>query len=306
MDFQLMALIATSAVMLYVASRSAAHALGGTAGRAVGHFIPVLMAALVATWAGLEPLAVNLLFASTVMTVSLVAGVSLMTSPLDPEIVSRRNWVFLLPLAAIVWTIGSLGVLDYRSAVALVLVGAVVAWVNDDSPVAGRARPQIRLRLTQILLAAIVAGMGATFAVIAVQEVLTTSRQITQGMIASTVIAPLVVLPLLGAASEMALTLGSSSRPIGVCMMSAVLNLCVGLPAITALRAAKRWLLHTDTPVSFPLPYGTWRIDSTVLLLVGLLILPISLGRWTPSRLEGLLLVLIYVLYLYMVSPLSV
>ncbi len=305
MDKHLMVLIATAAVMLYVSSRAAASALGGMAGRAVGHFIPVLMAALVATWAGLEPLAINVLFASTVMTVTLVAGVSLLTAPVETEGVTRRAWGFFLPLAAIVWTIGSLGDINYRSAIALALVGGVLAWVGDSAPVAARARPQVRLRLTQMLLATIVAGMGAVFAVIAVQTVLAASRPITQGMLASTLIAPLVVLPLLGATSEMALSLGSSSQPISVCMISAILNLCAGLPAITALRAAKRFLLRSDSAVPYPLPYGTWRIDSMVLLVVGLLILPIALGRWSPSRVEGLLLVLIYVLYLYLISPLG-
>jgi len=113
------------------------------------------------------------------------------------------------------------------------------------------------------------------------------------------------VLPILGATSEMTLSLASSDQSLSISMTSAILNLCAGLPAVMGLRAVRRYLLSTDAWAAFPLPYGTWRIDSMVMIVVGLLILPIALGRWGPSRIEGLLLVVLYVLYLYLVSPLS-
>jgi Ca2+/Na+ antiporter len=41
-----------------------------------------------------------------------------------------------------------------------------------------------------------------------------------------------------------------------------------------------------------------WRVDSVALLILSILLLPVSVGRWTLTRIEGMALVGLYVAYL--------
>jgi len=300
-------LLAVAAVMFYASSRTAAGAMGGTVGRAVGHFFPILALALAATWAGLYPLAINVLFACTVMAVTLVFGVSLLSAPLGAATLGRRTWAMFLPVAVLAWMAGSQSAINHYFAVGLAGMGLLIAWLSSDggpriTPVSAHqsGRPLL------VLLSLIVAGMGAVAVVLATKIVLTMPIPVTQGMLAATVVSPLLVLPILGATSELALTDGSAARPMTAGMIVALLNLCVGLPAITYLRMLREHLKHSMADLAFPLPYGVWRLDTVVLVMIGILLVPIGLGRWLPSRGEGVLLVMIYVVYLYLVSPLKI
>ena len=96
-----------------------------------------------------------------------------------------------------------------------------------------------------------------------------------------------------------------------------LLNLCVLLPAVVLthyvrgivlamLSGAREWsVIHPQlTPMPFPL--AVWRVDSVMLILLGLLLVPISLGRWSIRRSEGGALVLLYAAYLVMATILGV
>ncbi len=303
---ELITIMAIGAVMLYVSSRFAAQVLGGTMGRAVGHFIPIIFTAMIAAAAGHDSLAINLLFAATVMIVTLVIGVSILSAPMSAARFRPRTWSLFLPVAALAWMAGALAVIDTRVAVSLFCVGALIAWSSATGAHSGaQSSPRLRWWMLILLLSVVVAVFGAAAANFASQIVLSYGRSLTEGILASTIIAPLLVLPVLGSASESAISDGSCDHAVSVCVSTALLNLCFGLPAIAAVRFAREKLLKTGASIAFPIPYGIWRLDSMVLVVVGLLLLPIGLGRWTPSRLEGLLLIIIYVMYLYMVSPLA-
>lgn len=300
-------LLALASLMLYVASRTAAAALGGTVGRAVGHFFPIALVAAVATWLGFDPLAIDLLFASTAMSVTLVIGVALLSAPLNVQKFDRRTWPLFLPVAALTWMAGAMGTVDWRVAIGLVSLGATFTWIahGDRGTFPGHGEPRLGHRWLLVFLSIIVAIMGAIACVVGAGQVLVTSRLVTQGILASTIIAPLLVLPILGATTEAAQNEGSSANAIGTCFAMALLNLCAGLPVIMLVRMARQRVFFDSPAHAFPIPYGVWRLDTMILIMAGLLLAPIGLGRWSATRLEGLLLVIFYVMYLYLVSPLG-
>jgi hypothetical protein len=51
---------------------------------------------------------------------------------------------------------------------------------------------------------------------------------------------------------------------------------------------------------------SSWRIDNVFLIVLGLALLPISIGRWTLSRGEGFFVLLVYAFYLALVARVAV
>jgi len=51
-----------------------------------------------------------------------------------------------------------------------------------------------------------------------------------------------------------------------------------------------------------PYPMGVWRVDTVLLIAVGLLLLPVALGRWSLSQLEGYGLLAAYVTYMILTT----
>jgi len=53
------------------------------------------------------------------------------------------------------------------------------------------------------------------------------------------------------------------------------------------------------TARSTPFPVVVWRLDTVVLVLLGFAMIPVAVGRWLPDRLESVLLITTYILYLF-------
>lgn len=57
----------------------------------------------------------------------------------------------------------------------------------------------------------------------------------------------------------------------------------------------------TSTPrPGLPFPLAIWRIDTVLLVVMGLFLVPVALGRWTLGPIESVGLVLVYGIYLFM------
>ena len=90
----------------------------------------------------------------------------------------------------------------------------------------------------------------------------------------------------------------ASASHVGV----ALLNLCLGLP-IVILAWYLLVLIRPGTdgenliPRVLSYPLGVWRVDSVILVVIGMMLIPVSLGRWVIGRNEGIALVLGYVIY---------
>jgi len=89
-----------------------------------------------------------------------------------------------------------------------------------------------------------------------------------------------------------------------------LLNLCALLPVLILLPYAAahfpqvaHWagdsmLWHEGLPKLLIFPPPMWRIDNVLLLIVGVFLLPVAIGKWSLGREEGMVLIAAYFFYL--------
>lgn len=58
-----------------------------------------------------------------------------------------------------------------------------------------------------------------------------------------------------------------------------------------------------DHPLVYPM--AVWRVDTVLLIAIGMLLLPVSLGRWTLGHIEGGALIFVYVVYMTLTAIFS-
>ena len=247
--------------------------------------------------------------------------------------VARRVWGFVLPAAMILLLAGFSGRLSGMHALLLAVEGlAILSLWNarsefdeidagvTDSASRGTLRRAVEFALVILLaLLASWAGLRATLDV---------SRQIglvSGGFVSALLVAPALVLPMIGSGMMLAranLYSGAVSASVGIVL----LNLCFGLPLVIGVWYAKPlWAGRTErlvamvTPAngqpttgpavaddasalapdpSVRFPISLWRVDTVVLIVLGLVLLPLAVGRWLPGKFEGVLLVCVYIIYM--------
>jgi Ca2+/Na+ antiporter len=179
-------------------------------------------------------------------------------------------------------------------------------------------------RAAQLLLAIAVAAAGGWLAYRATIVADARTRIATSGLIAACVISPLLVLPMLGTGAIAAHHGRLSSASAGIVGV-VLLNLCALLPLVILTHYARQVVLDWDKiqPVldsaattepaetiyklrAMPFPLAVWRIDTVLLLVFGLLLIPVSLGRVTLRKAEGLALTIIYAVYLLISTALAI
>jgi hypothetical protein len=76
-----------------------------------------------------------------------------------------------------------------------------------------------------------------------------------------------------------------------------------------ATRASAKAALVSDAaptdetiPLHLPYPMAVWRVDTVLMIAVGLLLLPVALGRWSLGRAEGAGLIGAYVIYMILTT----
>lgn len=139
-------------------------------------------------------------------------------------------------------------------------------------------------------------------------------------LMAAGVISPLITLPLLAAGTDMAQH-SRGGHAISACIGISLLNLLALLPALVILWWIKVAWAGGAWPVaaiifpqgtggfgklvmiarrlpSLPMPLMVWRVDTVVLAILGVMLLPAAIGNWRVRRLEAIVLVLIYAGYL--------
>ena len=122
------AMLLVGAVLLYVASRAGAHALAGwddsPGRRAVGHWLPIAAAVVVAIVMRRGDWALSIIFATSVGCLSLLLGSICLVSPnSEASEKYRRFWPFALPAALLALLVGFTGNLSWKSAVMLLIEG---------------------------------------------------------------------------------------------------------------------------------------------------------------------------------------
>jgi Ca2+/Na+ antiporter len=310
---QEMMLLAVAALMLYAASRAGSEALGqrgGALGRAIGHSLPIGLVGIAAVWARLDALAVGVMFSASVMCLTLVIGVALLSAPLDDPIEGRHAWGLVLPVSIVCLIAGLMGGVSLQVALVLIALGGVIIWSWRGEmlpPLAHRTgaspeHPSPAGRVTMTVLAIVVGALAAVAVAWAVTSIAQTSRVLSIGTLAGTVIAPLTVLPLVGASSERAYRERSAASSIAAAVATAVLNLTVWLPLLAVLQIWRDYASGTVLTASLPIPLGVWRVDSVLLTAVGLMLVPIALRRWQPGKSEAGVLVTSYVVFVALMA----
>ncbi len=315
-----------AAAALYVACRAAIGAIAQPDGsdpgrRAIAQWLPIAATAVAAVLMHQPQIAVTVIFSSSVAAMALALGLSTYLAPMHAAPPRGRAWPFLLPVALLSFVAGFAGRLNGYSAVMLLLLGVAVlqVWLEGDAPAAPAgysARAELKwdlLRIVQVILALAVAGIGAWGAVQGTVGV-TDQSTLNTGVIAATILSPLLVLPSLGTAASVAQR--TDSGPAASALIGTVLlNLCLLLPVAIALHAGVTFVaglhrLATTQPAigtnylspaeALPFPTAVWRIENVILLILGTLLLPVALGRWLLGRAESILLILGYAIYLAM------
>jgi Ca2+/Na+ antiporter len=258
----------------------------------------------------------------------------LIDAPSTPATRGRRLWAFVLPAALIVLLAGFTGRFNGLHAMLLALEGLVILSVwnargefdeVDAAPPepAPRTNPGALRRAVEFALAVVLALLASWAGVRATRDVSREIGLVSGGFVAAMLVAPALVLPMIGSGMALAranLYPGAISASVGVVL----LNLCFGLPLVIGTWYAKPlWTDRTDrlvamivpaepAPTTAPVtdvnpiapdpsmrfPIALWRVDTVVLILLGLVLLPLSVGRWLPGKFEGVLLVFVYVIYM--------
>lgn len=356
-------LLIAAGITLYIASRAAADALVGgrlaSPGRmAIGHWIPIAAVALGAMVLRRSEIALGVIFATSVASLSLALGSVTFLSPPVVPVPARRTWPMVLPVALLAFLAGLRGELTRWHALVFLVQGVAVAVLWNDratgQPIRERERATARwfspMRFAQFALAGALAVIGAWCAVRGADvgseatRVYTEVRVASAGLIAATLLGPLLVLPVLGAGVDLAHR-GQSWLAVSSQVGVVLLNLCLLLPAVVlegqfhplgntmdlVMTALDPRVSSPDAPLpatmpattrtttvqtatdadlpslkAVPLPLAVWRVDIVVLIALGLFLVPVALGRWSLTKGEGLGLIGGYIAYLLLSMALGV
>jgi len=258
-------LLAGCAAGVYVASRSAVDALAGprhTADgtpeppspgrRAIGHFLPVAAMALLALFYGYPDVTVGVIFATSVASLALVAGLVLLLSHAAEQSPTplRRTWAFILPVAALALLAGFSGQLTPFHAEVLLMEGLVIfllwlgrpkseappsataAVVTDPPP---RLHPRkLLIRAVELILALALAVLAAWAGTRGVIHVSQTSRMVSPALLAVSTLSPLLTLPMISGGLNLG-GRGHASAALTSAVGVTLLNLCLLLPLVIGL-----------------------------------------------------------------------
>ena len=134
-------------------------------------------------------------------------------------------------------------------------------------------------------------------------------RGMSPSALAGSIVSLGLVLPMMYGSWRLAAG-GRAWAPVPTQVVVVLLNLCALLPLLILIPylasrfpAVGRWAgdtlyYHEGLPRLLLFPSPMWRIDNVVLVLMGILLLPVSLGKWTLGKEEGAVLMAGYFFYL--------
>jgi len=243
-----------------------------------------------------------------------------------------RAWAMILPAGVLALMAGFSGKLTLIHALLFAIQGLLVMMVWDrrqDASLFAEGRSRLSMgRRAQLALATALALIGGVLAVYGAVRMSDETGIMSTGLIASAALGPLLVLPMIGSASVLA-SHGQTQTAVGASVIIVLLNLCCLLPLVIAGWHARQHyfpplatpaqaiappattqsaeddpmaevepLPEDDMPPVLGFPIAVWRIDTVLLILLGLMLLPVSLNLWEMRRMEGMLLIVIYACYL--------
>lgn len=282
--------------------------------------IPVV---LLAVGQGRYEIAVGMIFATSVACMTLVLGIVTLAAGTTPAQASRRGWGMLLPVALVCFLMGLSGGFDLRDAMVLLVQGIAVYWMwqGPDEPASqARAVPGTFGSMLGVVIIATLAGLTAIHATLTMSPRM---GLMNGGLVTGLMLAPAMALPLIGLGLQ-AVQDGQYDQFVSGLVGFVFLNLCLLLPLAALLwiaqppRRAEVFQLEPTTapatlpattsttqddpdfrpPRALPYPMAIWRVDTVLLIAVGLLLLPVSIGKWSLGRPEAIGLILTWAVFM--------
>lgn len=323
-DHSTLLLLFAAIAALYVAGRLAINALAGgerqSAGRrAIGQWIPIAGATLAAVLMKQPEMVASLVIGTSIACLSMALGMAVLLAPMTDQTRRRSVWAFVCPAAIVVLMAGFKGELLWWHGIIFLLLGASVLAVwhekastsSTGSAEISKSAPRF-MDSTSIIILVIslaFAGVGSWLAVRQTPIAAMNSRWMSTGMLASLILSPLLALPTFVTITHVAQR-GDSNIAISSLVGTVLLNLCLLLPlaifiqyVLTAYSA--RGEVDGNSIAAFgalgkalPYPAAVWRLDTVVLITLGFLLIPVSMGRWLIGASTALCLSLGYMFYL--------
>ncbi len=263
-------------------------------------------------------IAVTVIFSSSVAALCLALGLSSYLAPMRAVPPRSRAWAFLLPVALLTFVAGFAGELNAIHAAMLLVLAAFIlpVWLERAPGDSDSAQYEVAddrtwngWRIAELTVSIGLAGIGAFGAVKGTVAVTTSaasqSAQLSTAVVAAAILSPLLILPSLGTSASIAQR--TDSGPAAAALVGTVLlNLGLILPFVILLQYTTSYVTSGVPRKAGPLPFppSLWRIENVILIILGLLLLPVALGRWLLGRGESILLILGYATYL-MLSALA-
>jgi Ca2+/Na+ antiporter len=287
--------------------------------RTLLHWLPVAITVLIARFMGWPQVAVGLIFGTSVAMLTTGLGSIATIAPVGPAPQRwRRMWPFTLVTSILVCLCGFNGLLTWPGAVALYVEALIIFSLWFDPPSDGPGNPTIPdapsnpWSMVWIVPVIALAAIGAFIVGHALHHLRETYPQVSPGAVAASLLSLMLVMPIVQSDRQLARR-GESWVAVTSAVGLLFLNLCVLLPTLAAAQYVKAIVgvihlhplvidPHDFAPHAMVYPWGVWRLDAMLLLLVSAMFLPATLGKWNLGRRDGLVLIFIYVAYLLIVT----
>lgn len=311
----------------YLASRAICGPLQARADRwmIAGLSLPFATTCLAAILLRHPEVAIGATLAGSVAAVTLVLGLVGVTQSVAAPTSVPKAWLFVLPTSIVALLIGFSGEIRLGHAAILLLQGVAVLLGSADR---GVPRQAARISLGRwsvsaiALLAMLVASGLAVFAADTISHEL---QQPGSGLITAVMLSPALILPMIGVTTRLA-GQRAADGSINLIVNVVLLNVCLLLPLsaiawVTQSSAINTLSASFGTPTTMPAsqpttaasdaaaeivhfayPISVWRIDTTLLLVAGIYLLLLALGRVRLGPTEGTAMILIYVAYLMLTA----
>jgi Ca2+/Na+ antiporter len=257
---------------------------------------------------------------------------------------SRRIWGFVLPVALIALMAGFRGNIGWLSAAILALEGLALLLLWNERPEKATSvehLPPMNFGRTILFIVALIAAAVASAAGVLAARGISNSLYLPgAALVTALMLAPAMVLPMIGWGSTAAHE-GRFDDVVTTLVGFVLINLCALLPLAAVLwiarpsamaamntpapahvqattapgtssatapstaEAAPEAVVADAAPEFLPFPIAVWRVDTVLLIVVGLLLVPAALGRWTLATIEGCGLLLAYLAYMGLVAKMA-
>jgi cation:H+ antiporter len=284
------------------------------------HWLPIAAAVVMARAMGWPDIALGIIFGTSVAVLTSVVGSLCLSAPVGPAPARwKRLWPFTLAAALIIFISGFNGLLTWKHGLALAIEGLVILslWIDSTSEhdwggSIADARPDMLVPRAAEWMAGItsltLALGGAWLATHGAMELQHLRGQISPGSVAASLFSLVLASPMVQSGRQLALA-GASWIPMTANIGVVLLNLCLLLPVMALYPYAEaifravqfehrpflNWASYAPQVTIFPL--ASWRIDTVVLMIVSVLFLPVSVGKWNLGREEGIVLIIGYCVY---------